>query len=185
MQARDFWERKLQFRAVTTDRFCLDILEARHVDERYRAWFLDPVAQRFIIAASGEQPCLGALREYVDRKRSDPAVIFYGIWHRASGELIGTVKFEPVDVALGSATCGIFIGEPSWRGRGVAAEVLKGSMNELYHAMRISKFFMGVDPENTAAISAYRKIGFCETSISVASKPGHLSFLFDIESSLD
>lgn len=56
---------------------------------------------------------------------------------------------------------GILIGDPAYRGKGVAAEALLASAKWLGLYRQISQILLGVDSENTAAIRAYEKIGFC------------------------
>jgi RimJ/RimL family protein N-acetyltransferase len=54
----------------------------------------------------------------------------------------------------------ILIGEESWRGRGVAPEVIKSSSEWLNKQYDINHIALGVDLKNIAAIRAYEKIGF-------------------------
>lgn len=170
----------MDFDPIITPRFELVPLRVDHVGERYRTWFADPVVRRFILSASNGAPSLQELRQFVSERETDPSVLFLGIWVRESKALIGTLKFEPVDVASGFAVCGILIGESGWRGQGVAGEVLRASIDALARAKGITRFGMGVDPCNTAALSAYRKLGFRQTDTQIASKADHLSFLLEL-----
>jgi RimJ/RimL family protein N-acetyltransferase len=65
---------------------------------------------------------------------------------------------------LGYAIMGILIGDPSWRGRGVATEIIMASANWLFHNRNIKEIILGVHKLNAAAIRAYSKVGFAENS---------------------
>jgi [ribosomal protein S5]-alanine N-acetyltransferase len=55
---------------------------------------------------------------------------------------------------------GILIGDNNWRGKGVAAEVIKANSNYLADQCGIETISLGVDKNHKAAIVAYQKIGF-------------------------
>jgi len=59
-----------------------------------------------------------------------------------------------------NAMMGILVGEESWRGRGVAQEVIEASAMWLYKKYKIESVLLGVDTSNVYAIKAYKKIGF-------------------------
>ena len=76
----------------------------------------------------------------------------------------GNIKYEPVHTELGYAIMGILLGDPDWRGKGVAVEVLAASADWLRKYYRIEQIILGVSRSHTAAISAYQKVGFIEES---------------------
>jgi RimJ/RimL family protein N-acetyltransferase len=53
------------------------------------------------------------------------------------------------------------IGEKKWRGKGVAQETISELTKTLNKDLQINKFYLGVDRDNSAAIRAYTKMGFC------------------------
>ena len=84
---------------------------------------------------------------------------------RDSGEHIGNIKYEPIDIEEHQATMGILIGEENWRGRGVATEVINKSAIWLQENLTINKILLGVDVGNIGAIRAYEKSGFKENKV--------------------
>jgi len=58
---------------------------------------------------------------------------------------------------------GILIGEPDWRGRGVAREVIAASARWLHEHRGVSRVLLGVEKENEAALAAYLRAGFRAT----------------------
>jgi len=148
---------------IPTKRFILRSLDEGDVTIRYVSWFCEQVVQQYISAATAS-PDIAALRQFVVERSERDDVVFLGIFEKKNGLHIGNIKYEPVDSAAGYAIGGILIGDPHWRGMGVAAEVLLESANWLHKHRNIRQIVLGVDRANTAAINAYRKVGFIEES---------------------
>lgn len=143
---------------ISTARFDLKPLSVAHVTDRYAGWLHDPLSQRFIVTAS--QCSLEQLRKYVSDRCEKDHVLFLGIFVRETGEHIGNLKYEPIDYSEKTAVCGILIGEPHWRGKGVAGEVIGAGNQWLAKEKKVSRIILGVDSGNIAARRAYEKIGF-------------------------
>ncbi len=143
---------------IQTERFVLKPLSIEHATAKYANWLIDPASQKFIVTAS--QYGLEYLREYIAKRCGRPDVLFLGIFLRETGEHIGNVKYEPINYSEKSAVCGILVGEPQWRGKGVAGEVIKASSRWLQAKRGISRILLGVSPGNPAALRVYEKLGF-------------------------
>ena len=146
---------------ILTDRFVLRPLKVGDVTDRYVGWLMDQPTSQYITAAASK-PSLTDLRQYVLDRSARIDVIFLGIFEKNTLLHIGNIKFEPLSSELGYATMGILIGEPGWRGRGVAVEVLLGSVEWLRQYRSIRQIVLCVSRANTAAICAYKKVGFVE-----------------------
>ena len=144
---------------ITTERFELRELRLDDVTDRYLRWFSDDQATRYI-ATAARTTALSDLRQYVLERVDREDVLFLGIFDRASGVHVGNIKYEPVDREQGYAIMGILIGDPGYRGRGVAAEVLQASARWLHQHRGISQIVLGVSSDNTKAIRAYESAGF-------------------------
>jgi aryl-alcohol dehydrogenase-like predicted oxidoreductase/RimJ/RimL family protein N-acetyltransferase len=144
---------------VPTRRFVLRELTAADVTTRYLNWLRDDAASRHIVTARATQT-LDDLRSYVSQREGRADVLFLGIFTRDGGRHIGNIKYEPVDPTAQTATMGMLIGEPDWRGRGVAGEVLEATMAWLHAHRGIQTFELGVDRDNRGAIKAYERAGF-------------------------
>ena len=149
------------------------------VSERYLGWLRDEAVSRYIDSAHAVQT-LDTIRDYVRQRENRDDVLFLGIF-TAEGAHVGNLKFEPLDTARGSAVMGILIGDPEWRGRGVATEVLIASARWLRSERAIREVVLGVSLANEGAIHAYRKAGFVEVSAhrAHAPGPGHLTMVLD------
>jgi ribosomal-protein-alanine N-acetyltransferase len=144
---------------ISTERFDLRELSLADVTDRYLKWFSDGEATKYI-ATAARTTALSDLRQYVLERIDREDVLFLGIFDRASGVHIGNIKYEPVDRAQGYAIMGILIGDPTYRGRGVAAEVLQASARWLQQHRGISQIVLGVRRDNAKAIRAYESAGF-------------------------
>ncbi len=168
---------------ILTSRFLLRPLDVDDVDDRYVGWLRDPQALQYISAAAS-QPDLGALRQYVKERSGRDEVVFLGIFDRVTGSHLGNIKYEPVDSDLGYAIMGLLVGEPDWRGKGVAAEVLAATAQWLLQHRNIRQIVLGVSRFNIPAIRAYQKIGFVEESTAfIASvSPENLTMVWRLDS---
>jgi RimJ/RimL family protein N-acetyltransferase len=144
---------------IETPRFFLRSLVAEDATERYATWLAEASAQRFIAAARGA-PDLEALKGYIVQRIGRPDVLFLGIFLRENALHIGNIKYEPVDAEQGYAVMGILIGDPDWRGKGVATEVIEASALWLQANRGIAEIVLGVARDNAAAIRAYLSAGF-------------------------
>ena len=148
---------------IDTERFLLRELEIKDVTERYLSWLHDTKAKQFITFAKKEKD-LSDLKEYVQHRIGRDDILFLGIFEKATQLHIGNIKFEPVNSELGYAIMGMLIGDPDFRGKGVAAEVLRASAQWLQKNQQVSQIVLGVSLDNPEAIRAYEKVGFVKNA---------------------
>jgi len=144
---------------IETRRFLLRSLTALDATEVYLGWLQDPSTAQFITTAK-QTKALADLRRYVLDRTDRDDVVFLGIFEKHTARHIGNVKYEPIDSRSGRAMMGILIGNPEYRGRGVAREVLDASAAWLKAHRAIKQIVLGVNDGNAAAISAYLRAGF-------------------------
>lgn len=143
---------------ILTNRFLLKPLTVNDVGSRYEGWLADDKTSQFISA----RVSIFELKKYVMDRSVKKDVLFLGIFERYNGLHIGNIKYEPVNSDFEYAVMGILIGEKEWRGKGVAAEVIRSTAEWLRIHKKIKRIVLGVDNSNNAAISAYKKIGFAD-----------------------
>lgn len=144
---------------IETPRFTLRTLTIEDATEKYSRWFDDPVVNEHIAGAKAAHD-IDSLRSYIAQKSALPNVLFFGIFSGANGAHIGNLKFEPIDFDAHHAILGIMVGDPHWRGCGVAAEVINAAGRWLNKTFGISELALGVARNNIAAQKAYEKSGF-------------------------
>jgi RimJ/RimL family protein N-acetyltransferase len=73
---------------------------------------------------------------------------------------LGSVYIRDIDRQHNKAEYGIFIGEPSARGRGVGTAAAKLMLAYCFGEEGLHRVFLRVFPENLQAIGSYEKAGF-------------------------
>ena len=144
---------------IQTERFLLRTLAEEDVSDRYLAWLRNDEALSFITAAK-RTSTLSSLREYVRTHSARPDTLFLGIFGKDNNLHVGNIKYQPVNSQKGYAVMGVLIGDPAYRGLGVASETVKESAIWLKRHRDINQIVLGVDKKNEAAIRAYKKAGF-------------------------
>ncbi|MFU2508126.1 GNAT family N-acetyltransferase [Pseudoalteromonas sp. ASV78] len=141
---------------LTSDRFQLRYLEAADATSDYINWLNSEVSQYIL----NKPKSINSLEKYIEEQHSDSNVYFYGIFTLDNDKHIGNIKFIIKGENRDCVEMGILIGEKSWHGKGVAKEVIECFASHAKQQLGISKMQLGVDSANTAAVSAYYKIGF-------------------------
>ena len=163
---------------IETRRFILRGLTVADVSERYLDWLSDPEARKWIVAAAQAQR-MADLQDYVAQRVGRADVLFLGIFEKSSGVHIGNIKYEPILPDQGSAVMGILVGDPSFRGKGVFAEVFGASSNWLKKERRITRIHLGVEKAHQAALKAYQNAGFVpDPALQASSRPDVLMMVF-------
>lgn len=155
---------------ISSERFLLRELVEEDVTERYLGWLRDVDAKKHITAAAHTEG-LSDLMQYVRDRIGRDDILFLGIFEKTNGLHIGNIKYEPVNSALGYAIMGILIGDPAYRGKGVATEALNASALWLKGHRNIRQILLGVSKDNPAAVRSYEKTGFVVADTPHIQKP--------------
>jgi ribosomal-protein-alanine N-acetyltransferase len=154
------WKRPVQ---IKTKRFALKPLLPRHATRKYLTWLRDDASSRYISTAKKTKR-IQDLRNYIKIFSGFEDCIFLRILTIETNRHIGNIKYHPIDLEKQTAVMGILIGEPAWRGKEVAKEVIMATSRWLWENLGIKKIFLGVVKDNKNACSAYKKCGFQKTS---------------------
>ena len=144
---------------INTKRFKLKTLTTKDVTEKYLSWLNGSDEIKKYISFAQKKTNLEDLIKYIQTKTDKKDTLFLGIFEY-SGNHIGNVKYEPINLNEKSATMGILIGDKEWRGKGVASEVIKASSEYIGKKYDIKYIYLGVEKSNTPAVSAYKKMNF-------------------------
>lgn len=154
---------------VNTERFILKILTEDEASERYLSWLTDNDSVNYI---ANRHEKVSELKGYIAQKRNQQHCYFWGIFVKDDMTHIGNVKYEPLDYRDSTKMgMGILIGDTDWRGKGVAVEVLKATCDYLFSALGVESVYLGVEKDNTAAITAYQRVGFDAEAEKVCGLP--------------
>lgn len=149
---------KQQFNIVTP-RFSLRTLDVTDDLEVYLSWMKDVSSNQYILSARLDYS-MEELRDYINKVNLLSSAVLLGIFEKKSNRHIGNVKYSNINSPMGSAEMGIMIGQREFRGQGVGAEVLRACNLWIKTEHLIEKIELGVDSNNTPALSLYRKLGF-------------------------
>lgn len=164
---------------IYSKRFFLRTLTQHDVGDEYLNWVSGPRKSEYI-EYSNQHRTMNDLQCYVIERMNSKHALLFGIFTREEEKHIGNIKYEPIDFHNKTAVMGILIGDESWRGKGVAPEVIKSSSEWLSQQYGINKIILGVNPDNTAAMRAYKKIGFKE-DCALKEKEGQLFMTLQLE----
>lgn len=165
--------------AINTDRFILREITEEDASETYLSWLRDPLSVKYI-AAAGTQYELSNLRQYIRARARRNDVLFLGIFDAKTGRHVGNIKYEPVNDEMGYAIMGILIGEITYRGIGVAKEVITASSRWLSDNRNIKEILLGVHTENATAIKVYENMGFKVSDTPFISKKASGSLIMKL-----
>ena len=73
---------------------------------------------------------------------------------------IGTAFLKNIDTVSRKAEFGLFIGELTARGKGLAFEIVQSVLEVAFEDMHLNKVYLSVFSENAPAIRSYKKAGF-------------------------
>ena len=131
----------------------------------YLSWMKNTEQNKFILSAN-KDVSLSSLCSYVLEKNKKIDCILFGIFEKSTRKHIGNVKLEPM-IENNSATLGILIGEPNFRGSGVGFEVIQQIIKFAKSDLGLKKINLGVNVKNLAAINLYSKCGFIAVESSL------------------
>ena len=122
------------------------------------------VTESLYIDSTSSSHTIETLKDYVRSKSSLENCLFFGIFLKSKRVHIGNIKFENISAKLDGAVMGVLVFETKHRGKGVFAEVFEKSSKYISETYGVKRIFLGVRGENVAAIRAYEKYGFVETT---------------------
>ena len=80
-------------------------------------------------------------------------------------EALGSVYIRDIDRLHSRAEYGIFIGEPSARGRGVGSAVARLMLKYCFEEEKLHRVYLRVLSDNEAAIGSYQNAGFLKEAL--------------------
>ncbi len=127
--------------------------------DSYLSWMRDVDSNPFILGVRKDYSPQN-LCDYIESKNVSDLALFWGIYLAQTGELVGTIKLEPIDISQSLAWVGIMIGAPQNRGLGYGREAIKTVMNYSSSMLGLKCINLSVDTRNEPAVQLYKKLGF-------------------------
>lgn len=135
-------------------------LQSIDVTTEYYSWFSQQDISDNIAWKPSDDITRGLdqLRDYVDLNLKSNNSVLFGIY--VDTIHVGNLKYDNLTSESSCCTVGILIGNPSFRGKGLAAKSLIKGNKIIMRTYGISIFELRVYSWNKHAISAYQKAGF-------------------------
>jgi RimJ/RimL family protein N-acetyltransferase len=131
-------------------------LEPAHAGTMLR-WMLDPeVAENLGLRSA---PTLARTLDWIAKGNVDARAIFH------AGQHIGNVVLDCFDTHLQTARLSIYIGEPSARGKGLAAGALRMALERAFADHHLYRIWLTVHERNAPAVALYTRLGFRQEGV--------------------
>lgn len=147
---------------IAGERVVLRPMDERDTDDVVR-WRAEPAvaAQLF----SERPPTREEHLAWLARLRPDGERREFIIVERAGGRAVGTIGLSQLDRRYRRAEYGLLIGEPSARGKGMAAEASRLLLQHAFTALGLNRVYLHVLADNDAALRLYDRLGFASEGV--------------------
>jgi RimJ/RimL family protein N-acetyltransferase len=145
---------------IINDRVFVESINTNKINlKNYLNWLSDKDSNRFILATK-ESWNHNKLIQFINTQNNSEQTALLGIFDQSNGSHIGNIKYENIYSGSRNCSLGILVGEPNYRGVGIATAVISETIKKISARFSIFEFFLGVDKENETAIRTYTKLGF-------------------------
>jgi ribosomal-protein-alanine N-acetyltransferase len=144
---------------IATERFSLVTLDESFAGEAYLRWLTDEETTAFLETRFADNTPEG-LGKYVRAMMASSDSYLFAIVERSSNQHIGNIKLGPINFNHKTASIGLFIGESSWWGKGVAKEVIAAITSWAFDEIALAKVSAGSYSSNVGSIRAFEACGF-------------------------
>jgi RimJ/RimL family protein N-acetyltransferase len=128
-------------------------------NRNYCTWMNNPEVNRYL-ESRFEKWSVKKLKDYVNKMKRKSDCVFLAVIAKGENRHIGNIKIGPIDSTHKFADVGIMIGEKSFWGKGIAAEVISLVVDYAFNKLGLHKLTAGAYSNNIASIKAFKKAGF-------------------------
>lgn len=115
------------------------------------------------LGRSGLMVTLNGEKEYLEKIHdNDNKNYYFVIVTLENDEMIGTISLENMNYINRSAELGIFIGDETYRGKGIGKEAIHLMLDYGFNYLNLNSIQLTVLTFNERAIACYKKCGFKE-----------------------
>ena len=143
------------------NRVFLRSLKVSDATQEYVDWLNNPDVNQFL-ESRFERHTLESVRNYIQKARKDPRVIFLAIIRREDDKHIGNIKSGPIDQNHKRSDIGFMIGDKASWGKGYMTESIDLFSRYLFDTVKLHKIIAGAYENNPGSINALKKCGFYE-----------------------
>ena len=136
---------------------CLRPLTQGDASERYLSWLNDSEVTKHLETKSST---MEELVRYVADNLQKTDCRLLGIFDKKGDQLIGTVKFYPINWEDGFAQFAMMIGDKLYWGKGLGTISTRLAVEYAFDELNLKQINLGVIAANEPAIKAYHRVGF-------------------------
>ncbi len=141
---------------VDGERVYVMLLRPSDFDDRLLSLFRQAYSERFY-SGSGRQFDEDILLQDVASGIKNDELFFYGIFDISNDLVIGAIKIGLIDKKHLTSDMVIMIGDPDYRGKGLATDAIRLGNQAAFRLHGIRKLHGGMHAENVASIKAYTR----------------------------
>lgn len=159
----------------------LSCIENNNIAASYQIsnWLMDDSLNKYLESRFQNHDMFTQIR-YITEKNFLSNCLYFGIYFRHEGALIGTISAEWNQIHQ-TASLGILIGDKTYWGRGLATESIELMSRYLFATQNVRKIKAGIYKNNLASIKAFERAGFkveCLLKKEVVDSEGNVDDVF-------
>lgn len=122
------------------------------------SWMNDP--QVWSNLAQHRPKTQASIEKFLEQKTQSETDVLFFIAHRETDALLGCCGLHHLDLRNRSATLGMYLGDPTGRGKGYGTEALRLVVRYAFDTLNLHRIELDVYEDNPQAIRCYEKAGF-------------------------
>lgn len=140
------------------DKFEFRELVPSDVQDSWQVWYDSDHTKHY--TRSGRKMNVVELRNSIEAGNKAGNQFTLGIFDTTTNTAVGTAKLGPIDPIHGLADLAIFIGNPSYLGKGLSSPLIEHVSNLAFSKYNVRKLHGGILAENIPSIKAYTRAGW-------------------------
>ena len=144
---------------LQSKRITLRAIEAEDINHTYLGWMNDPSVNRYLETRFMPQS-IRTIRTYWEKHKDDESNPWFAICTDGGNKHIGNIKLGPISWIHRRADISLFIGEPTYWGKGYGSEAIGLVRDWAFEELNLQKLNAGIYSNNVGSRNAFEKCGF-------------------------
>jgi RimJ/RimL family protein N-acetyltransferase len=151
---------------LESDRLILKRLSPQDVNKKYVEWLNNPEIN-WSLESRFKTHNLEEIQDYVKEINSTPLNYLFGIYLKNNSEnkYIGNIKLGPINTHHSRSSIGLFIGDTSCWGKGLATESIRRISQFAFEKLNLIKLHAGCYESNMGSKKAFINSGFIQEGL--------------------
>lgn len=150
---------------LKTKRLSLKTLRVRHISDQYVNGLNDGQVNKFLMAPRQRKQTRKTVRDYVEANLNSPSGLLFGLFHKTTGDLIGTLRVHDISCFHHSCCLGICLFDRSYWGKGYGQEALNRVVRFVFKKLRMHYIEAGIYQGNRSSVRLFKKCGFRKVAV--------------------